>query len=122
MLSLQREKKTKTKKTQNKNKTIQNKKFPSSNAVHFQLVLQQPVLVLLLSHHRKRKTKQRVWRQLCECLSEAGAHLPHTVNHLLVQALFMQISGIALHSPSPTGFVYLEFWMHAPFVFYSVQP
>jgi hypothetical protein len=35
----------------------------------------------------------------------------------------MQISGIALHSPSPTGFVYLEFsWMHAPFVFSSTQP
>jgi hypothetical protein len=35
----------------------------------------------------------------------------------------MQISGIALHSPSPAGFVYLEFsWTHAPFVFSSIQP
>jgi hypothetical protein len=51
-----------------------------------------------------------------------GALLSPTVNHLLVQALFMQISGIAFHSPSRTGFVYLEFsWTHGPF-FYSVQP
>jgi hypothetical protein len=29
----------------------------------------------------------------------------------------------ALHSPSPAGFVYLEFsWMHVPFVFSSIQP
>jgi hypothetical protein len=29
----------------------------------------------------------------------------------------------ALHSPSPTAFVYLEFfWTHAPFVFSSIQP
>jgi hypothetical protein len=29
----------------------------------------------------------------------------------------------ALHSPSPAGFVYLEFsWTHAPFVFSNIQP
>jgi hypothetical protein len=44
---------------ENKNKTIQKKKFPSSNAIHFQLVLQHPVLVLSLSHQRKRKIKQQ---------------------------------------------------------------
>jgi hypothetical protein len=28
-----------------------------------------------------------------------------------------------LHSPSPAGFIYLEFsWTHAPFVFSSIQP
>jgi hypothetical protein len=78
-----------------KTKTKQNKKIPSSNAIQFQLVLQHPVLVLLLSHQRKRKTKQnkkRVWRESCECLSEAAIHLPPTVSHLLLEALFMQIS------------------------------
>jgi hypothetical protein len=33
--------------------------------------------------------KKRVWRQLCECLFEAAAHLPPTVSHLLTQALFI---------------------------------
>jgi hypothetical protein len=33
--------------------------------------------------------KNGVWRQLCECLSEAAAHLPPTVTQLLLQALFI---------------------------------
>jgi 5-carboxymethyl-2-hydroxymuconate isomerase len=41
---------------------------------------------------RKKEKKKRVWRQLCECLSEAAAHLPTAVS----QALFMQISGMSL--------------------------
>jgi hypothetical protein len=32
--------------------------------------------------------KNGVWRQLCECVSEAAAHLPPTVSQLLLQALF----------------------------------
>jgi hypothetical protein len=72
---------------------------------------------------QKQNKQKRVWRQPCECLSEAAAHLPPTVSQLLLQALFMQISGMSLHSPSPAGFVYLQFsWMHAPFVFSSIQP
>jgi hypothetical protein len=37
------------------------------------------------------KEKNGVWRQLCECLSEAAAHLPPTVSQLLLllQALFI---------------------------------
>jgi hypothetical protein len=50
------------------------KKIASSNAIQFQ------------SHQRK---KNGVWRQLCECLSEAAAHLLPTVSHLLLQALFI---------------------------------
>jgi hypothetical protein len=43
---------------------------------------------LVLSHQRKRK-KKRVWRQLCECLSEAVAHLPTVVSQLLLQVLLI---------------------------------
>jgi hypothetical protein len=38
------------------------------------------------SHQRK---KNGVWRPVCECLSEAAAHLPPTVSQLLLQALFI---------------------------------
>jgi hypothetical protein len=51
------------------------KKIPNSNAIQFQ------------SHQRKKKNG--VWRQLCECLSEATAHLPPTVSQLMLQALFI---------------------------------
>jgi hypothetical protein len=38
----------------------------------------------------KQKKKKEVWRQLCECLPEAVAHLPLTVSQLLLlQALFI---------------------------------
>jgi hypothetical protein len=30
-----------------------------------------------------------VWRQFCECLSEAAAHLPATVSQLLLEALLI---------------------------------
>jgi hypothetical protein len=33
--------------------------------------------------------KKRVWRQFCEWLSEAMAHLPAAVSLLLLEALFM---------------------------------
>jgi hypothetical protein len=49
----------------------------------------------LLSHQRKKK-KKRVWRQLCECVSECEAHLPSAVSLLLLEALFMLISGVSL--------------------------
>jgi hypothetical protein len=42
----------------------------------------------LLSHQRKRE-KKRVWRQLCECLSEAAANLPAAVSLLLLEALLI---------------------------------
>jgi hypothetical protein len=49
----------------------------------------------LLFHQRKRK-KKRVWRQFYEWLSEAAAHLPAAVTLLLLEALFIQISGVSL--------------------------
>jgi hypothetical protein len=48
-----------------------------------------------LSHERKGE-KKRVWRQFCEWLSEAAAHLLAPVSLLLLEALFMQISGVSL--------------------------
>jgi hypothetical protein len=56
--------------------------------MQFQLVLQHAVLIQSLSHQRKRK-KKMVWRQLCECLSEAVAHLPTAVSQLLLEALLI---------------------------------
>jgi hypothetical protein len=44
----------------------------------------------------KEERKKRVWRQVCEWLSEAAAHLPAAVSLLLLEALFMQISGVSL--------------------------
>jgi hypothetical protein len=40
--------------------------------------------------------KKRIWRQFCEWLSEAVAFLPTAVSLLLLEALFMQISGVSL--------------------------
>jgi hypothetical protein len=50
---------------------------------------------VILSSKRK-KEKKRVWRQFCAWLSEAVAHLPTAVILLLLEALFMQISGVSL--------------------------
>jgi hypothetical protein len=44
----------------------------------------------------KEERKQRVWRQFCEWLFESEAHLPAAVSLLLLEALFMQISGVSL--------------------------
>jgi hypothetical protein len=49
-------------------------------------------LVVVLSKVGRKKS---VWGQFCECLSEAAAHLPAAVIQLLLQALFMQISGVS---------------------------
>jgi hypothetical protein len=49
----------------------------------------------LLSHQRY-KEKKRFWRQFCEWLSAAVAHLPAAVSLLLLEVLFMQISGVSL--------------------------
>jgi hypothetical protein len=44
----------------------------------------------------KGQEKKKVWRQVFEWLSEAVAHLPTAVSLLLLEALFMQISGVSL--------------------------
>jgi hypothetical protein len=93
----QREKnKKQNKQTKNPKKPNQNKrKIPSSNAIQFQLFLQLPVLVLSLSHKRRRKKKKSLVK-FCEWLSEAVACLLAAVSLLLLEALFMQISGMSL--------------------------
>jgi hypothetical protein len=57
-------------------------------------------------------------------LFEGAAHLAPTVSRLLLQVVFITVLRDELsHSPSPAGFVYLEFsWMHAPSLFSSVWP
>jgi hypothetical protein len=45
--------------------------------------------VVVSSKEEKKKKRKGVWRQLCECLSEAVTHLPPTVSYLLLQALFI---------------------------------
>jgi hypothetical protein len=47
-----------------------------------------------LSHQKKRE--KNVWRPFCEWLSEAVAHLPAAFSLLLLEALFIQISGVSL--------------------------
>jgi hypothetical protein len=53
-------------------------------------------LVVVSRKEEREKKRKRVWRQFCEWLSEAAAHLPTAVSLLLLQALFMQISGVSL--------------------------
>jgi hypothetical protein len=67
---------------------------PSSNAI-VSISFQHAGVVRLLSHQRKREEK-RVWRQFCEWLCVAMAHLPAAVSQLLLEALFMQIPGVSL--------------------------
>jgi hypothetical protein len=38
---------------------------------------------------REKKKRKRVWRQFCECLPEAAAHLPAAVIQLLLEALLI---------------------------------
>jgi hypothetical protein len=45
---------------------------------------------------REKRKKKRVWRQVCEWLSAAVACLPRDLSLLLLEALFMQISGVSL--------------------------
>jgi hypothetical protein len=52
--------------------------------------------------------KKRVWRQFCEWLSEAAAHLPIAVSLLLLEALFMQVSGVSLTLTWPLRLCFLR--------------
>jgi hypothetical protein len=53
--------------------------------------------------------KKRVWRQLCECLPEAPAHLPAAVSQLLLEALLIADLRSELNTHS------LEFsWVQRP--------
>jgi hypothetical protein len=90
-------KKTKTKEnkiTQNKTKKNCTKcpKF-KCNTVSLSFSSCRCSLVVVSS---KLGRKKRVWRKFCEWLSEAVAQLPAAVSLLLLEALFMQISGVSL--------------------------
>jgi hypothetical protein len=52
--------------------------------------------LVIVSSKEETKKKKRVWKQVCECLSEAVTQLPAAVSLLLLEALFMQISGVRL--------------------------
>jgi hypothetical protein len=52
----------------------------------------------------RKKRKKRVWRQFCELLFMAVACLPAAVSLLLLEALFMQISGVILTFTWPGRF------------------
>jgi hypothetical protein len=68
----------------------------------------------LLSHQRKREKKEkRIWRQVCECLSEVVAHLPAAVSLLMLEALFMQISGVSLTLNQPCRLCLLKVLLDA---------
>jgi hypothetical protein len=82
---------SKGKKEKTNKQTNKNPKF-KCNTVSVSPSASSPSSVIVSSKKRKKKG---VWRQLCECLFEAEAHLPSTVSHLL---------------------------LHAPFVFSSIQP
>jgi hypothetical protein len=76
--------KGKKQKTNNQKKNQENKqqtKYPKFKC--------NTVSVSFVVVSSKEEGKNGVWRQLCECLSEAAAHGPPTVSHLLLQALFI---------------------------------
>jgi hypothetical protein len=80
------------KRTQNKKNTTKCPKFKCNTvSVSFSACRCSSVVV-----SSKEERKKRVWRQFYEWLSEAVAHLPTAVNLLLLEALFMQISGVSL--------------------------
>jgi hypothetical protein len=83
---------TKPKQTKTKNTTKCPKFKCNTVSVSFSAHRCSSVVV---SSKVERK-KKRVWRQFCEWVSEAVAHLPAAVSLLLLEALFMQISGVSL--------------------------
>jgi hypothetical protein len=52
--------------------------------------------LVVISSKEGRKKKESEDRQFCEWLCEAVAHLPAAVSLLLLEVLFMQISGMSL--------------------------
>jgi hypothetical protein len=89
-------KKQTTKNPTNQNTTKQiNPKF-KCNTVSVSPSTFSPSSVIVSSKDEKNNNNKKVWRQLCECLSWAAAHLPPTVSLLLLQALFMKIGSYCL--------------------------
>jgi hypothetical protein len=74
--------------TKIKTKNKQLKKNPKfkCNTVSVSPSASSPSFVIVPS---KEEEKKKIWRQLCECLSEAVAHLLPNVSQLLLQGLFI---------------------------------
>jgi hypothetical protein len=65
-------------------------------------------LVVFSSKVGREKKKKRVWRQFSEWLSAAMACLPAAISLLLLEGLFMQISGVSLTLTWPCTFCLLR--------------
>jgi hypothetical protein len=103
-----------------KNKTKQNKnpKF-KCHTVSVSPSAYSPTSVVVSS--KEQKKKKRVWRLLCECLSEAAAHLPPTVSHLLLQALFIADLRSELYTYLAPQALFIESSLgHMPLLFVPV--
>jgi hypothetical protein len=90
----QRGKKLKTK--QNNTKQKNPTKCPKFKCNTVLLSFSACKYSLVVVSSKVERKKKRVWRQFCEWLSEAVAHLLAAVSLLLLEALFMQISGVSL--------------------------
>jgi hypothetical protein len=88
-LSHQSRKKQKNK----KNNTTKYSKFKCKTV---SVSLSACMCSLVVVSSKEEEKKKGVWRQFCECLSEAVAHLPAAVSQLLLEALFMHISRMSL--------------------------
>jgi hypothetical protein len=85
-------KKTNKTKQTNKQKTTKCPKFKCSTvSVSFSACRCSSVVF-----SSKEEREKIVWTHFCKWLSEAAAHLPTAVSLLLLEALFMQISGVSL--------------------------
>jgi hypothetical protein len=69
----------------------------------------------------KEERKKRVLRQFCEWVSVAVAHLPAAVSLLLLEALFMQISGVSLALTWPLRLCLLRVLL-CPSLCYKLSP
>jgi hypothetical protein len=79
--------KTKQTKSPNQTKT----KYPKfkCNTVSVRPSAFSSSSVVASSKEEREKKRKRVWRQFCECLSEALAHLLATVSRMLLEALLI---------------------------------
>jgi hypothetical protein len=91
IVSSKGEKKNQTKQHKTKKNTTKCPKF-KCNTVSVSFSACRCSLVVVSSKGERKK----VWRQFYEWLSEAVAHLPAAFSLLLLEALFMQISGVSL--------------------------
>jgi hypothetical protein len=72
----------------------------------------------LIKGKKKWNLETALWMSIWGCSSPATYCQPPAAAGFI----YCRSQEWALHSPSPAGFVYLEFsWIHAPFVFSSIQ-